>query len=76
MSTVSSGSAQGASSRQIHDKNVGWYSLPLTEIDATTRDLLEKYGQIPPKEVIPRLNEIVSPASPKCIDEGQQACLK
>ena len=43
------------------DKSVSWYDAPIDKVDDQVRDLLEKYSNIPPEQVVPRCIEAVSP---------------
>lgn len=51
-----------AAEHQIGSKSreVGWYDATITEIDGPVRELLEKYSNYAPAEVVPRVNEVVS----------------
>ncbi|KAH8887857.1 hypothetical protein GQ53DRAFT_796072 [Thozetella sp. PMI_491] len=44
--------------RDPRDKNVGWYTPTISNLDASSRDLVENYARVPQDEVIPRLLSI------------------
>lgn len=40
-------------------RDVGWYDKPITSVDGSVRELLEKYSNYAPNEVVPSAVKMV-----------------
>ncbi len=49
------------------DKSAVYYDPPITDVVPPVRDLLENYAHIPPKDVVPRLIEMVGCCPCPCL---------